>query len=76
MTVGGPSWSEVPYEDVSDQFRCVLQIVVDNEVTASELLQKGKLTKRVTIIPLNKASDRPSFGLMLLLLLFPADQPS
>ncbi|MEW5297617.1 MAG: hypothetical protein WDW36_000815 [Sanguina aurantia] len=30
------------------------QVVVDSEVTASALLQKGKLTKRVTIIPLNK----------------------
>jgi structural maintenance of chromosome 2 len=28
--------------------------VVDNEVTAKELLEKGRLGKRVTIIPLNK----------------------
>lgn len=29
-------------------------VVVDNEVTGTQLLQKGKLRKRVTIIPLNK----------------------
>jgi structural maintenance of chromosome 2 len=29
-------------------------VVVDNEVTGTELLQNGKLKKRVTIIPLNK----------------------
>ena len=34
------------------------QIVVDNEVTAKELLEKGKLTKRVTIIPLNKVGGK------------------
>ena len=28
---------------------------MDNEVTAKELLEKGRLGKRVTIIPLNKA---------------------
>ena len=30
------------------------QVVVDDEGTAKELLEKGKLSKRVTIIPLNK----------------------
>ena len=34
------------------------KVVVDNEVTAKELLEKGRLNKRVTIIPLNKASAR------------------
>ncbi|CEI69111.1 Structural maintenance of chromosomes protein 2 [Fusarium venenatum] len=29
-------------------------VVVDNEVTGTQLLQRGKLRKRVTIIPLNK----------------------
>ena len=32
--------------------------MVDNEVTAKELLEKGKLTKRVTIIPLNKVGGQ------------------
>lgn len=31
-------------------------VVVDNEVTGTQLLQAGKLRKRVTIIPLNKIS--------------------
>ncbi|KAK9447758.1 RecF/RecN/SMC [Limtongia smithiae] len=31
-------------------------VVVDNEITGSQLLEKGNLTKRVTIIPLNKIS--------------------
>jgi structural maintenance of chromosome 2 len=31
-------------------------VVVDNEVTGTQLLQNGKLRKRVTIIPLNKIS--------------------
>ncbi|OAA81520.1 nuclear condensin complex subunit Smc2 [Akanthomyces lecanii RCEF 1005] len=31
-------------------------VVVDSEVTGTQLLQKGKLRKRVTIIPLNKIS--------------------
>jgi structural maintenance of chromosome 2 len=31
-------------------------VVVDNEKTASNLLDKGQLKKRVTIIPLNKIS--------------------
>ncbi|GAO47330.1 hypothetical protein G7K_1538-t1 [Saitoella complicata NRRL Y-17804] len=31
-------------------------VVVDNEVVGTQLLQKGKLRKRVTIIPLNKIS--------------------
>ncbi|KAL6949037.1 hypothetical protein ACO0QE_001525 [Hanseniaspora vineae] len=33
-------------------------VVVDNEKTASQLLERGKLKKRVTIIPLNKISTR------------------
>ncbi|CCE62594.1 hypothetical protein TPHA_0C04440 [Tetrapisispora phaffii CBS 4417] len=33
-------------------------VVVDNETTASKLLEKGRLRKRVTIIPLNKISAR------------------
>ncbi|KAK8106063.1 condensin subunit [Apiospora kogelbergensis] len=32
-------------------------VVVDNEVTGTQLLQGGKLRKRVTIIPLNKISS-------------------
>lgn len=32
-------------------------VVVDSEVTGTQLLQKGKLRKRVTIIPLNKISS-------------------
>jgi len=31
-------------------------VVVENEVVATQLLEKGKLRKRVTIIPLNKIS--------------------
>lgn len=34
----------------------LFNIVVDNETTASQLLENGKLRKRVTIIPLNKIS--------------------
>lgn len=33
-------------------------VVVDNEVTGSQLLERGQLRKRVTIIPLNKISSR------------------
>ncbi|EDO15409.1 hypothetical protein Kpol_1063p20 [Vanderwaltozyma polyspora DSM 70294] len=33
-------------------------VVVDNEKTASQLLQRGRLRKRVTIIPLNKIMAR------------------
>jgi len=33
-----------------------VQVVVDNERTAKSLLERGALTKRVTIIPLNQAS--------------------
>lgn len=33
-------------------------VVVDNEKTASQLLEKGRLRKRVTIIPLNKIAAR------------------
>ena len=33
-------------------------VVVDNEKTASQLLERGRLKKRVTIIPLNKISTR------------------
>lgn len=33
---------------------CWSQVVVADESTAKELLEKGQLTKRVTIIPLNK----------------------
>ncbi|KAL6926221.1 hypothetical protein ACO0SA_001713 [Hanseniaspora valbyensis] len=36
----------------------LFNIVVDNEKTGSELLEKGNLKKRVTIIPLNKISSR------------------
>ncbi|GMF08858.1 unnamed protein product [[Candida] boidinii] len=36
----------------------VFNIVVDTEVTGSQLLEKGRLRKRVTIIPLNKISVR------------------
>ena len=31
-----------------------LQVVVEDEVTAKDILERGKLSKRVTIIPLNK----------------------
>jgi len=31
-------------------------VVVENEVVATQLLEKGKLRKRITIIPLNKIS--------------------
>lgn len=31
-----------------------IKVVVDNEVTAKDLLQKGELKRRVTILPLNK----------------------
>ncbi|PNH09256.1 Structural maintenance of chromosomes protein 2-1 [Tetrabaena socialis] len=33
-----------------------VQVVVDDDATAKELLQKGQLRRRVTIIPLNKVS--------------------
>lgn len=36
----------------------IFNIVVDNEVTGSQLLEKGRLRKRVTIIPLNKIAAR------------------
>ncbi|OBA25141.1 hypothetical protein HANVADRAFT_4053, partial [Hanseniaspora valbyensis NRRL Y-1626] len=36
----------------------LFNIVVDNEKTGSELLERGNLKKRVTIIPLNKISSR------------------
>ncbi|SCU85032.1 LAFA_0D13498g1_1 [Lachancea sp. 'fantastica'] len=36
----------------------LFNVVVDNERTASQLLEKGRLRKRVTIIPLNKISAR------------------
>ncbi|SCW01151.1 LAFE_0D06216g1_1 [Lachancea fermentati] len=36
----------------------LFNVVVDNEKTASQLLERGKLRKRVTIIPLNKISAR------------------
>ena len=34
------------------------QVVVDNETTGKLLLEKGKLRKRVTILPLNKLNSR------------------
>jgi structural maintenance of chromosome 2 len=34
------------------------QVVVDNESTGKQLLEKGQLRKRVTILPLNKISSR------------------
>ena len=33
-------------------------VVVDSEVTGKKLLQKGQLSRRYTIIPLNKISAR------------------
>ncbi|CCF59325.1 hypothetical protein KAFR_0G02930 [Kazachstania africana CBS 2517] len=33
-------------------------IIVDNEITASQLLERGRLKKRVTIIPLSKIATR------------------
>ncbi|GMM38446.1 condensin subunit [Saccharomycopsis crataegensis] len=36
----------------------LFNVVVDNEVTGSQLLEKGRLRKRVTIIPLNKIAAR------------------
>lgn len=36
----------------------LFNVVVDNEGTAADLLQHGKLRKRVTIIPLNKIAAR------------------
>lgn len=36
----------------------LFNVVVDNERTASQLLEHGRLRKRVTIIPLNKISSR------------------
>ncbi|KAG1678186.1 hypothetical protein FOA52_016123 [Chlamydomonas sp. UWO 241] len=41
------------------------QVVVDTEVTAKELLERGKLIKRVTIIPLNKVSVRETSSSVL-----------
>jgi hypothetical protein len=35
------------------RLRC-LQVVVDSDQTAKALLERGQLTKRVTIIPLNQ----------------------
>ncbi|ANB14486.1 condensin subunit SMC2 [Sugiyamaella lignohabitans] len=35
----------------------LFNVVVDNDVTAAQLLQNGKLKRRVTIIPLNKISS-------------------
>jgi structural maintenance of chromosome 2 len=35
-----------------------VQVVVDNEHTAKDLLERGRLTKRVTIIPLNKVGHQ------------------
>jgi len=37
----------------------LFQVVVDTEVTGKALLAKGKLAKRVTIVPLNKIDGRP-----------------
>lgn len=34
------------------------QVVVDDDKTASDLLKKGRLTRRVTILPLNKINSR------------------
>jgi structural maintenance of chromosome 2 len=39
-------------------FSNVLKVVVDSELTGKQLLSKGKLKRRVTIIPLNKISAR------------------
>ncbi|AGO14091.1 AaceriAGR236Wp [[Ashbya] aceris (nom. inval.)] len=36
----------------------LFNVIVDNEKTASQLLERGRLRKRVTIIPLNKISSR------------------
>ncbi|KAH3901002.1 condensin subunit SMC2 SCDLUD_002467 [Saccharomycodes ludwigii] len=36
----------------------LFNVVVDNEKTASQLLERGRLRKRVTIIPLNKIAAR------------------
>jgi structural maintenance of chromosome 2 len=36
----------------------MLQVVVDNEHTAKDLLERGRLTKRITIIPLNKVAKQ------------------
>ena len=38
----------------------LFQVVVDDELTAKALLQKGSLRRRVTIIPLNKISSQVS----------------
>lgn len=32
----------------------LFNVVVDNEITGKELLQRGRLKRRVTMIPLNK----------------------
>ena len=36
----------------------LFNVVVEDEVTGKQLLEKGKLKRRVTIIPLNKISTR------------------
>ena len=38
----------------------LFQVVVDDELTAKALLQKGSLRRRVTVIPLNKISRQVS----------------
>jgi hypothetical protein len=45
-----------------------VQVVVDSDATAKALLERGQLTKRVTIIPLNQVcvslwGSRPCFQL-------------
>lgn len=37
----------------------MFNVVVDTENTGKQLLQKGGLRRRVTIIPLNKIQSRP-----------------
>ena len=39
-----------------------LQVVVEDEVTAKEIIEKGRLNKRVTIIPLNKVGAGQESG--------------
>lgn len=55
--------SEENYESATALQVCaggrLYNVVVDNETTASQLLEKGRLRKRVTIIPLNKITARP-----------------
>lgn len=54
--------SEENYESATALQVCaggrLYNVVVDNETTASQLLEKGRLRKRVTIIPLNKITAR------------------